>query len=97
MLATRAGAADIPRMLTATTSEIASDYAAWQARARGQLVEFIQEGRPIAVILSAEEYRRLKRLDRQALLVEELDDATLAALAATEPSEEAAAFNAETI
>jgi PHD/YefM family antitoxin component YafN of YafNO toxin-antitoxin module len=51
-------------MLSATTSEIASDYAAWQARALGQPVDVLQEGRPSAVMLSADEYRRLKRRDR---------------------------------
>ena len=72
-------------MLTATIAEIASDFPAWQARAQSQPVEVVQEGQATAIILSAEEYRRLKRRDRQALLVEELDDVTLAALAATPP------------
>ena len=82
-------------MLTATTAEIASDFPSWQAKAQTQPVEVRQEGQPTAIILSAEDYRRLKRRDRQALKVEELDDATLDALAATEPPAETEAFNHE--
>jgi hypothetical protein len=47
------------------------------------------------VLISVEEYRRLKRRDRLALRVGMLDDATLAALAATEPPEEAALYDHE--
>ena len=84
-------------MLIAMIAEVQSDFAAWQARAQTQPVAVTEAGEACTVILSAEEYRRLKRRDRQALRVEELDDDVLAALAASEPPEEAAAYDHEAL
>lgn len=47
-------------------------------------VAVTHHGRDRLVILSAEEYRRLKRYDRQALFVGELSDEDLSAIAAAE-------------
>lgn len=47
------------------------------------------------VLLSIEEYRRLKRRDRQVLRVEELSEEDLRALTELEIPEECAAFNHE--
>jgi prevent-host-death family protein len=82
-------------MLTVTAAEVQRDFATWQKRALTQPVGVTKGGRPLTVIVSAEEYERLKRRDQQALRVEELDDSTLAALASTEPPDEAASYDHE--
>jgi PHD/YefM family antitoxin component YafN of YafNO toxin-antitoxin module len=82
-------------MLTATAAEVQRDFATWQERALIQPVEVTKGGQPLTVIVSAEEYQRLKRRDQQALRVEELDDRTLAALALAEPPDEAAQYDHE--
>lgn len=47
------------------------------------------------MILSASEYRRLKRLDRKALAVEELSDAELEAIRKAEPLTKAKLYDHE--
>nr|WP_294547373.1 type II toxin-antitoxin system prevent-host-death family antitoxin [uncultured Rhodopila sp.] len=78
-----------------STAEAQRDFSALQQRARTEPVTVTDNGLPVAVLMSFEEYRRLKRRDRQAIRVEMLDDATLEALAATEPPEEAARYDFE--
>jgi prevent-host-death family protein len=78
-------------MVTVPTAEFQRDFPAWQLRARREPIAATRDGQPSTVVISVEEYRRLKRRNRQALRVEMLDDATLAALAATEASEDAEA------
>jgi hypothetical protein len=56
----------------------------------------MSDGQPSTVLISVEKYRRLKRRDHQALRIEMLDDATLAALATTKPPNEAALHDYET-
>jgi PHD/YefM family antitoxin component YafN of YafNO toxin-antitoxin module len=82
-------------MVTATMAEVQRDFATWQERALTQPVGVTDGGMPRTVIVSAEEYQRLKRRDRQALRVEQLDGRTLAALASAEPPEEAAVYDNE--
>jgi PHD/YefM family antitoxin component YafN of YafNO toxin-antitoxin module len=53
------------------------------------------QGRDDLVLLSAAEYRRLKRRAREALRVEEMTEQELAALARAEPPPEAAQFDSE--
>lgn len=52
-------------------------------------------GRDDVVLLSAEEYQRLRSLDRQALHVSELSDEELAALESVEIPAEAARYDHE--
>jgi len=47
------------------------------------------------VVLSAEEYARLKRRDREVLRVEDLSTADLEAIAAAKPPAEAATYDRE--
>jgi PHD/YefM family antitoxin component YafN of YafNO toxin-antitoxin module len=82
--------ASVESMVTVSTAEVQRDFPAWQFRARREPIAVTSDGQSSTVLISVEEYRRLKRRDRQALRVEMLDDATLAALAATEASEDAA-------
>jgi hypothetical protein len=48
------------------------------------------------VLISAEEYLRLKRRDRQVLGLADFDDADLTAIARSEAPEAAAGFDGET-
>ncbi len=54
-----------------------------------------RNGRAKIVVLSAEEYHRLKRRDREVLRVEDLSAADLEAIASATPPAEAAAFDRE--
>ena len=59
-------------------------------------VTITSHGRERLVLLSADEYRRLKEKDREPLYPWELADADLKALEVAEPPAEAAAFDHET-
>jgi PHD/YefM family antitoxin component YafN of YafNO toxin-antitoxin module len=87
--------ASVESMVTVSTVEVQRDFPAWQLRARREPVAVTNNGQPSTVLISMEEYRRLKRRDRQALRIEMLDDAALAALATTEAPEEAAQYDHE--
>ena len=52
-------------------------------------------GRDDVVLLSAEEYQRLRSLDRRAMYVSDLTDEELAALDSVEIPSEAARYNHE--
>lgn len=58
-------------------------------------VSITNHGRDSLVLLSANEYRRLKQLDRRALYPWELNEEALRAIEAAEPPAEAAAFDRE--
>jgi len=58
-------------------------------------VKITIHGRDSLVLLSADEYLRLKRRDRDVLHVSELSDAEIAAINEAPSPEEAAAFNHE--
>ena len=58
-------------------------------------VSITTHGRERLVLLSADEYRRLKAQDRVALYAWELSDADLLALEVSEPSAAAAQFDHE--
>jgi PHD/YefM family antitoxin component YafN of YafNO toxin-antitoxin module len=82
-------------MATATAADVQRDFPAWQERAMREPVAVVCDGEPQVVLVAATEYQRLRRRDRLAMLIEELDEPTLTALAATEPPHEAAAYDDE--
>ncbi len=55
----------------------------------------IQPGQVATVMISADEYRRLKRRERQVLGLEDFTDAGIAALEAARTDDAAKAFNSE--
>jgi PHD/YefM family antitoxin component YafN of YafNO toxin-antitoxin module len=63
--------------------------------AQREPVRITSHGRDSLVLLSAEEYRRLKQLDRRAFYPWELGEEALDALNAAEPPAEAARFDDE--
>jgi len=58
-------------------------------------VTVTKDGRDRVVVLSAQEYRRLKRRDREVLAASEISDADLDAILQAEPPERAKAFDDE--
>lgn len=58
-------------------------------------VTITRNGRDRTVLISAEEYARLKRRDREVLRIEDFTADDLAAIAATSAPQDAAAFDHE--
>ncbi len=71
----------------------------YQRLAQAQPITITAHGEPSLVIMSVREYERLKRRDREVLVIDEMSveqvDELLAALRESEPSPEAAAFDHE--
>ena len=67
---------------TVPAAEVKKNFELYQDRAQHAPVTVTHHGRPSVVILAADEYERLCRLDRHALSVTELDEADIDAIAA---------------
>jgi prevent-host-death family protein len=65
-------------------AEFQRNIGTYQDRALTEPVFVTRNGREKTVLLSVEEYRRLKRRDREVLAVSQLSDADLDAIAAAE-------------
>jgi prevent-host-death family protein len=63
-------------------AEFQRNIGVYQDKALVEPVFVTRNGRPRTVLVSVEEYQRLKRRDREALRVEELSERDLAAIAA---------------
>jgi len=61
-------------------ADVQKNFGRYQDEALVSPVTVTKYGRPSVVILSAGEYERLKKLDRQALAVEELGEREIAAI-----------------
>jgi prevent-host-death family protein len=62
------------------STEVQADFGRYEAAAQSDPVLVMKEGRPHVVILSAAEYARLRRLDREVLAVTELTEDDIAAI-----------------
>ena len=82
-------------MVSITFAEFQKSFGRYREVAQREPVTITNHGRESLVLLSVEEYRRLKRLDRRALYPWELDEQALAALESAEPPAEAARFDDE--
>ena len=71
-------------MITVTAAEFQRHFGRYQDEALTQPVAITRNGRERLVMLSADEYRRLKRRDREVLRAGDLSDADLEAIAKTE-------------
>ncbi len=72
-----------------TASEFQKEYGRYSTLAKRQAVTITNHGRPELVVLDAEEYERLRRLDtRVAMPVERLSEAELDELERSEIPEE---------
>lgn len=82
-------------MLKVSAVEFQRNIGRYQDLALRQPVAVTRNGRDSCVLLLTEEYRRLKRRDREVLGVQDFTDADIAALEASRPPEEAKAFDHE--
>jgi prevent-host-death family protein len=78
-----------------TSADFQRKIGHFQDRALVEPVMVTRNGRERVVLLSADEFKRLKRLDREALPVNALSDAELAAISAAEVPAEYAHLDAE--
>jgi len=82
-------------MRRVTSTDFQKKIGLYQDMALTEPLAITRNGRDKIVVLSAEEYRRLKRRDREVLRVEDLTREDLEAIAAAKPPAEAAAFDHE--
>ena len=82
-------------MFRVPAPEFRRDAARYDDLALTRPVTVTRDGRAATVLISAEEYERLKRRDREVLGLEDFDEADLVALEASRPPEESRAFDGE--
>jgi prevent-host-death family protein len=82
-------------MANVTSTEFQRNPGRYQDMAQREPVMVLAHGRERTVLLSAEEYHRLKRRDRQALAVEQISDDDMAAIATAEVPPDYAHLDAE--
>ncbi len=82
-------------MPQATSAEFQREFGRFRAIAQREPVIVTNHGREDLVILSADEYRRLKQSDRQAVLAADMPDEILALLDKVHIPEAAKAFDHE--
>ena len=82
-------------MQRVTSRELQRNFGRCQDEALKAPLTVTRNGRDRLVILSVDEYARLKRRDRQALAVEDLSGAEIEAISRAEPPAEAARYDRE--
>lgn len=82
-------------MSRVTSTQFIKTPGVYQDEAQREPVVILKHNREHTVLLSAREYQRLKRRDRQVFRTEDLSETDLADIAATAPPAEAAAFDDE--
>ncbi len=82
-------------MIRVSSTEFGKEVGRYQDAALSQPVIVTRNGRDRTVTISIEEYRRLKRRDREVLSIDDFTDADIEAVRRAEPSKEAEAFNHE--
>lgn len=82
-------------MTKVTSTQFIKTPGLYQDQAQREPVVIMKHNREHTVLLSAQEYHRLKRRDREVLRVGELSDADVAAIAAARAPAEAAEFDNE--
>lgn len=82
-------------MASITSADFQRGFGRYREVAQREPVVITSHGRESLVLLSAEEYRRLKRFDREPLYPWELAEADLAELREARAPDEAAQFDHE--
>jgi prevent-host-death family protein len=82
-------------MIRVSSTEFGKEVGRYQDAALAQPVVVTRNGRDRIVVISADEYRRLKRRDREVLGIEGFTDGEIEAVRRAEPSADADAFNHE--
>ncbi|HEY8698666.1 MAG TPA: type II toxin-antitoxin system Phd/YefM family antitoxin [Rhizomicrobium sp.] len=83
------------RMVKVASAEFQKNIGRYQDMALTQPILVTRNGRDRTVLISAEEYQRLKRRDREVLSIHDLSDEDIEALKTLEPPPEAAQYNYE--
>jgi prevent-host-death family protein len=81
--------------LKVSAAEFQRNIGRYQDLALRRPVAVTRNGRESTVLVSREEYERLKRRDRQVLGLEDFTDADIAALEESRPPAEARAYDVE--
>jgi prevent-host-death family protein len=81
--------------VSVTSAEFQKNFGRYREAAIREAVTITNHGRDSLVLLSADEYRRLKKRDREVLNVAELSDEDVRAMLAAEIPAETAAFDRE--
>jgi prevent-host-death family protein len=84
-------------MARVPASEFQREFGRLRGVAHREAVMVTSHGRDDVVLVSAEEYQRLRNLDRRAMHVSQLSDEEVAALDAAEVPAAAACYNHEMI
>jgi prevent-host-death family protein len=84
-------------MLTITSADFQRNFGRYQDEAIKEPIAITRNGRERLVVLSTQEYQRLKRRDRRVMGPAEFTAADLEAIRQAEPPPEAAAFDDECI
>lgn len=82
-------------MVTITSAEFQRHFGRYQDAALTEPVSVTRNGRERIVVLSADEYHRLKKRDRRVMSIEDFTEDDLTAIRNAEPPPEAAAFDHE--
>lgn len=82
-------------MILIPSAEFQRNFGRYQDAARTEPVCITRHGHARIVVLSADEYHRLKKRDRQVMGIEDFTDADVQAIRSAEPPSEAAAFDRE--
>lgn len=82
-------------MITISSAEFQRNFGRYQDVALTEPVAITRNGRERIVVLSVDEYHRLKQRDRQVLSLVDFNEADLQAIHAAEPPPEAATFDHE--
>lgn len=80
-------------LLAVSAKEVAGKFGYYTDEAMLRPVGIQRHGVTRVVMLSLNEYERLLRRDRQVILTKDLDDETLNAILAAEPSDRSKALN----
>ncbi len=82
-------------MIKVSSAEFQRNIGRYQDIALTQPIAVTRNGRERTVMISTEEYQRLKQLDRQVLLLDDFSDEMISDIERSEPPEEASAFDNE--
>ena len=82
-------------MIKVSAAEFQRNIGRYQDMALSQPVGVTRNGRERTVMISVEEYHRLKRRDRRVMTLEDFTEADIAALEATRAPESAKVFDDE--
>lgn len=85
----------VVRMLKVTTADFIKNYGTLADRALSEPVTITKNGRDRLVVMSAEEFERLKRRDRRVVRLEDFDEAEIELIAEGEVGPEFAHLDAE--